>query len=98
MTLGTKPLPEPILTFHGWGLVAFTYFPISSVYSYAGAIDSMLDDEEQFADQLKEYYAFGDALRSVCRKQELLQLELEKAEDTLTYKTQQREQLVRMTR
>ena len=29
----------------------------------------MLEDEEQFADQLKEYYSFGDSLRSVCRKQ-----------------------------
>lgn len=33
--------------------------------SYSQSIDAILEDEEQFADQLKEYYAFGDALRSV---------------------------------
>lgn len=32
--------------------------------------------------------------RSVCRKQELTQLELEKAEDLIASRTQQREQLV----
>jgi len=58
---------------------------------YSSSIDATLEDEEQFADQLKEYYAFGDSLRSVCRKQELLQLDLEKSEDSLTYKSQQRE-------
>lgn len=31
-------------------------------------MDVLLEDEEQFADQLKEYYAFGDSLRSVIYK------------------------------
>ena len=31
--------------------------------SYSRSIDLELEDEEQFAEQLKEYYAFGDALR-----------------------------------
>jgi len=35
------------------------------VFSYAQSIETVLEDEEQFADQLKEYYAFGDALRLV---------------------------------
>ena len=32
-------------------------------YSYAQSVEAFLEEEEQFADQLKEYYAFGDALR-----------------------------------
>ena len=35
----------------------------TNVYRYAATIDSMLEDEEQFAEHLKEYYTFGDALR-----------------------------------
>lgn len=61
---------------------------------YSQSIDGLLEDEEQFADQLKEYYAFGDAVRSVCRKQELVQLDLEKAEENLASKISQREQLL----
>ncbi|ELU02744.1 hypothetical protein CAPTEDRAFT_175446 [Capitella teleta] len=61
---------------------------------YAASVDVLLEDEEQFADQLKEYYCFCDSLRTLCRKQELIQLDLEKAEDSLAYKTTQREQLV----
>jgi sorting nexin-4 len=61
---------------------------------YSQSIETYLEDEEQFADQLKEYYAFGDALRSVCRKQELTQLDLEKAEDSVMNKSIQREQLL----
>ena len=30
---------------------------------FATSIDTLLEDEEQFADQLKEYYSFGDSLR-----------------------------------
>ena len=36
--------------------------------------------------------------RSVCRKQELLQLDLEKAEESLMYKEQQRDALVGSSR
>ncbi|CAH1775079.1 unnamed protein product, partial [Owenia fusiformis] len=61
--------------------------------SYSSCIDGILEDEESFADQLKEYYAFGDALRSVCRKQELVQLKLEQCEDALSYKAAQKELL-----
>ncbi|XP_013397548.1 sorting nexin-4-like [Lingula anatina] len=60
---------------------------------YASSIDALLEDEEQFADQLKEYYAFCDAVRNVCRRQELAQLNMEKAEENLTYKRNQRDQL-----
>ena len=30
---------------------------------HATSVEAMLEEEEQFADQLKEYYAFGDSLR-----------------------------------
>lgn len=32
---------------------------------FASTIDSQLEEEEQYADQLKEYYAFGDSVRLV---------------------------------
>ena len=35
------------------------------MHVYSTSVDAMLEDEEQFADQLKEYYAFGDALRFI---------------------------------
>ena len=35
------------------------------LFRFASSIDSLLEDEEQFADQLKEYYYYGDALRFV---------------------------------
>jgi len=31
--------------------------------SYSQSVEAFLEEDEQFADQLKEYYAFGDALR-----------------------------------
>ncbi|KAL5009444.1 hypothetical protein ScPMuIL_011749 [Solemya velum] len=60
---------------------------------YAQTIDNSLDEEEQYADQLKEYLAFGDSLRTVCRKYECMQYDLERAEDGLSYKAGQRENL-----
>jgi sorting nexin-4 len=39
-----------------------------------------LEEEELYADQLKEYLFFAGALQAVCRRQEMLQLQLEKAE------------------
>ena len=37
----------------------------SVIFSYAQSVETVLEDDEQFADQLKEYYDFGDALRSI---------------------------------
>ncbi|XP_049770693.1 sorting nexin-4-like isoform X2 [Schistocerca cancellata] len=48
--------------------------------SYAAGIDIPLEEEEVFADQLKEYLFFADALQAVCGRQETLQLRLEQAE------------------
>ncbi|XP_067686547.1 sorting nexin-4-like [Haliotis asinina] len=61
---------------------------------YASSVDATLEEEEQYADQLKEYLAFGEALRSVCRKYECVQYDLERAEDNLSYKASQKDLLV----
>ncbi|XP_062908494.1 sorting nexin-4 [Mobula hypostoma] len=60
---------------------------------YAASIDDILEEEEHYADQLKEYLFFAEALRSVCRKHELQQYDLEMATLDLTSKKQQREEL-----
>nr|CAD7443942.1 unnamed protein product [Timema bartmani] len=48
--------------------------------SLAAGIDMPLEEEELFADQLKEYLFSAAALQGVCRRQEMLQLHVEKAE------------------
>ncbi|KTF73746.1 hypothetical protein cypCar_00043917 [Cyprinus carpio] len=60
---------------------------------YAASVDDILEEEEHYADQLKEYLFYADALRAVCRKHELTQYELEMAAQDLTSKKQQREEL-----
>ncbi|XP_061579683.1 sorting nexin-4 [Cololabis saira] len=61
--------------------------------TYAASIDDILEEEEHYADQLKEYLFYTEAVRSVCRKHELIQYELETASQDLTYKKQQKEEL-----
>uniref|UniRef100_A0A673HBK8 Sorting nexin-4-like n=1 Tax=Sinocyclocheilus rhinocerous TaxID=307959 RepID=A0A673HBK8_9TELE len=61
--------------------------------AYAASVDDILEEEEHYADQLKEYLFYADALRTVCRKHELTQYELEMAVQDLTSKKQQREEL-----
>ncbi|XP_072300328.1 sorting nexin-4 isoform X2 [Eucyclogobius newberryi] len=61
--------------------------------TFSASIDDILEEEEHYADQLKEYLYYTDSMRSVCRKHELLQYELEMAAQDLTYKKQQREEL-----
>lgn len=58
--------------------------------SLASSIDANLEDEELLADQLKEYLFFAYALQNVCRNHELLQLQLEDAEDSVTNKNVER--------
>ncbi|CAG14791.1 unnamed protein product, partial [Tetraodon nigroviridis] len=62
--------------------------------TYAASIDDILEEEEHYADQLKEYLFYTDAVRAVCRKHELIQYELELAAQDLAYKKQQKEELV----
>uniref|UniRef100_A0A672HN30 Sorting nexin 4 n=1 Tax=Salarias fasciatus TaxID=181472 RepID=A0A672HN30_SALFA len=61
--------------------------------TYAASIDDILEEEEHYADQLKEYLFYTDAVRSVCRKHDLLQYELEMAAQDLAHKKQQKEEL-----
>ncbi|KAL0963724.1 hypothetical protein UPYG_G00310030 [Umbra pygmaea] len=61
--------------------------------AYAASIDDILEEEEHYADQLKEYLHYTDALRAVCRKHELTQFELEMAAQDLAAKKQQKEEL-----
>ncbi|KAG7502067.1 sorting nexin-4-like [Solea senegalensis] len=61
--------------------------------TYAASIDDILEEEEHYADQLKEYLFYTDAVRSVCRKHELIQYELEMAVQDLANKKQQKEEL-----
>uniref|UniRef100_A0A3P9JLM8 PX domain-containing protein n=1 Tax=Oryzias latipes TaxID=8090 RepID=A0A3P9JLM8_ORYLA len=61
--------------------------------SYAASIEEILEEEEHYADQLKEYLCYAEALRAVCRKHELTQFELETASQDLISKKQQRDEL-----
>ncbi|KAK5861263.1 hypothetical protein PBY51_022673 [Eleginops maclovinus] len=61
--------------------------------TYAASIDDILEEEEHYADQLKEYLFYTDAVRSVCKKHDLIQYELEMAAQDLVSKKQQREEL-----
>uniref|UniRef100_UPI00358F24BB sorting nexin-4 isoform X2 n=1 Tax=Myxine glutinosa TaxID=7769 RepID=UPI00358F24BB len=60
---------------------------------YAASIDDMLEEEEHYADHLKEFLYYTESLRSVCSKHELLQYELEQLQYALLAKKQQREEL-----
>ncbi|XP_028846081.1 sorting nexin-4 isoform X1 [Denticeps clupeoides] len=61
--------------------------------AYAASVDDILEEEEHYADQLKEYLFYMDSLKAVCRKHELTQFELEMAAQDLSSKKQQREEL-----
>lgn len=54
--------------------------------SLASSIDAALEDEELYADQFKEYLFYATALQSVCKRQEILQLQLENAEENVLNK------------
>ncbi|PSN55740.1 Sorting nexin-4 [Blattella germanica] len=59
--------------------------------SLAAGIDMPLEEEELFADQLKEYLFFAGALQAVCRRQEMLQLQLERAEGQVASRTTEKD-------
>ncbi|XP_064420017.1 sorting nexin-4 [Latimeria chalumnae] len=60
---------------------------------YAASVDDILEEEEHYADQLKEYLFYAEAVRAVCRKHELMQYDLEMTAQDLASKKQQREEL-----
>lgn len=61
--------------------------------AFSASIDDILEEEEHYADQIKEYLSYSEALRAVCRKHELTQFELEASTQELLTKRQQREEL-----
>lgn len=63
--------------------------------SIAASIDSLLEEEELIADQLKEYLFFASSLQAVCKRHEMLQLQLEKAEDLINSRKFQKEQVLK---
>ncbi|KAH9632056.1 hypothetical protein HF086_006370 [Spodoptera exigua] len=52
--------------------------------------DSVAEDEEQLADQLKEYLFYASALQQLCTNHEMLQRALENAQDTLNNRISER--------
>lgn len=58
--------------------------------SIADSIDSVAEDEEQLADQLKEYLFYANALQQLCSNHETLQRTLENAQDTLNSRISER--------
>jgi len=76
-----KPMSE--------GLVKVAH--LMNVYA---SLTNCMDEEEQFSDQMKEYLFYAESLRQVCRKQEMLQYEVERAEANLSAKSSQRQNLV----
>nr|CAI5836756.1 unnamed protein product [Callosobruchus analis] len=58
--------------------------------SLASSIDASLEDEELLADQLKEYLFYAISLQNVCRNYEILQLQLEDAEENVANKNVER--------
>ncbi|XP_013782874.1 sorting nexin-4-like [Limulus polyphemus] len=53
---------------------------------YSVSIDSLLDEEEEFIDQIKEYTFFAESLKCVCNFLEMKQHEIEQIEDIITSK------------
>lgn len=49
--------------------------------SVAAGIDTALEEEELLADQLKEYLFSAGALYTVCCRHEMLQFQVERAQD-----------------
>ncbi|XP_022117903.2 sorting nexin-4-like [Pieris rapae] len=58
--------------------------------SIADSIESIAEDEEQLADQLKEYLFYAAALQHLCANHEALQRNLENANDALTNRIAER--------
>ncbi|TKC47054.1 hypothetical protein EI555_016037 [Monodon monoceros] len=74
----------------------YTAYLIETRDVYASSIDDILEDEEHYADQLKEYLFYAEAMhkmRAVCRKHELMQYDLEMAAQDLASKKQRCDEL-----
>lgn len=61
---------------------------------FAASVDeALVEDEMAFSEPLKEYLHFSDVLKGVASRQLLRQYDMEKAEETLTNKKTQRDDL-----
>ncbi|XP_002119505.2 sorting nexin-4-like [Ciona intestinalis] len=64
------------------------------VDAYGISIDNLIDEEDQIAEQLKEYLYFADSLKTICKKHEALQYDVEWYESSLTNALTEKKQLL----
>lgn len=50
---------------------------------FSGSVDSLMEEEELYAEQLKEYHNFGNSLKAIIKKHEALQYDVEYVENQL---------------
>ncbi|XP_068670146.1 sorting nexin-4-like [Montipora foliosa] len=61
----------------------------------AASVDEVLEEDDMnFSEQLKEYLYFSDVLKGVAHKQQLRQYDVEKAEENLTNRKTQRDDMI----
>ncbi|EDV27645.1 uncharacterized protein TRIADDRAFT_53558 [Trichoplax adhaerens] len=64
-----------------------------SMFSFSDSITGVLEDEElNFHDLLKEYMLYADSIRSITKKHEILQFEIERSEEALVNKRKLRDE------
>lgn len=61
--------------------------------SLASSIDSSLEEEELVADQIKEYLFFCSSLQGVCKRRDMLQLQLQRAQELINNRVYEKEQV-----
>jgi sorting nexin-4 len=61
--------------------------------SFSSCVDARLEEEELIADQLKEYLFLADSLQFVCRKQQTMQLSLDRAIDQVEAKNSEKQRI-----
>lgn len=62
--------------------------------SFAAEIDMLLEEEELIADQIKEYLFFAGSLQAMCKRRDILQAQLEKAQSLLDFRINEKDALV----
>lgn len=61
--------------------------------AYAKSIDDLIDEDDQLAEQIKEYMYFADSLKMVCSKHQAAQYEVEQCEHQLANALSEQKQL-----
>jgi len=62
--------------------------------SFSNSIDNLIDEEDQLAEQVKEYMYFADSLKSVVQKHQALQYEVEQTQQNLASCLAEQKQLM----